>query len=118
MSNKEIVLKWIAALRSGKYIQGKECLNKDDKFCCLGVLCDICGEYEWLPAFLHSPYLSVNSKIDNGCHSFLLPEELKEKLNISDKIQESLTMMNDEYGKTFEEIANYVEKKILPYQSD
>jgi hypothetical protein len=32
---------WIAALRSGKYIQGKEALEKDGCNCCLGVLCRI-----------------------------------------------------------------------------
>lgn len=38
---KEIAEKWIAALRSGKYKQGRACLQKGDQFCCLGVLCDI-----------------------------------------------------------------------------
>jgi hypothetical protein len=38
---KEIKEKWLTALRSGKYIKttGKLCQN--DKYCCLGVLCDI-----------------------------------------------------------------------------
>lgn len=38
--------KWIAALRSGKYVQGKGYLHKITKgkehmFCCLGVLCEV-----------------------------------------------------------------------------
>lgn len=33
---------WLEALRSGKYIQGVSKLrNRDNTFCCLGVLCDI-----------------------------------------------------------------------------
>lgn len=32
---------WVAALRSGKYEQGTSFLNRDNKFCCLGVLCDL-----------------------------------------------------------------------------
>lgn len=38
----EIKAKWVAALRSGEYEQGKGALRTaNDKFCCLGVLCDI-----------------------------------------------------------------------------
>lgn len=37
--------KWLKALRSGKYEQGQECLltrtEEGDKFCCLGVLCNL-----------------------------------------------------------------------------
>ena len=32
---------WIAALRSGAYEQGTEWLEKDGKFCCLGVACNL-----------------------------------------------------------------------------
>lgn len=40
----DILKKWVSALRSGKYKQGKEQLKKlngQPKFCCLGVLCDL-----------------------------------------------------------------------------
>lgn len=39
--NPEIKAKWIAALRSGKYKQGTGQLKQEDRFCCLGVLCDL-----------------------------------------------------------------------------
>ena len=32
---------WLTALRSGEYKQGKHQLRTDNKFCCLGVLCDL-----------------------------------------------------------------------------
>lgn len=36
--NKEIKIKWVTALRSGKYKQGKKALNINNNFfCCLGV---------------------------------------------------------------------------------
>lgn len=39
---KEIADKWVAALRSGKYQQGKNVLSaNENSFCCLGVLCDV-----------------------------------------------------------------------------
>ena len=33
--------KWVAALRSGEYEQGRGCLQMGGKFCCLGVACEI-----------------------------------------------------------------------------
>lgn len=39
--NPEIKEKWIAALESGEYEQGQQCLNDNNKFCCLGVLSDL-----------------------------------------------------------------------------
>lgn len=39
--NPEIKARWVAALRSGEYKQGKNKLCSDGKFCCLGVLCDL-----------------------------------------------------------------------------
>lgn len=43
--NKEVKEKWLTALRSGEYKQGKQRLvvtNSDNqKYCCLGVLCDL-----------------------------------------------------------------------------
>lgn len=37
----EIKKLWIEALNSGKYQQGRTFLHKGDKFCCLGVLCEL-----------------------------------------------------------------------------
>lgn len=37
----EYKARWVEALRSGKYQQGKGRLNGEGKFCCLGVLCDV-----------------------------------------------------------------------------
>lgn len=49
----EIKAKWIEALRSGKYKQGHSHLRQRDKetgeerYCCLGVLCDIVEPNSW-----------------------------------------------------------------------
>lgn len=47
--NPDVKAQWVAALRSGKYKQGKSQLKswKGDEFCCWGVLCDISGLAEW-----------------------------------------------------------------------
>ena len=41
----ELKKKWIEALRSGKYKQGKNRLHRaeDNSYCCLGVLCEVAG---------------------------------------------------------------------------
>jgi len=39
--NKTIKKKWVKALRSGEYKQGRNWLRKGDRFCCLGILCDL-----------------------------------------------------------------------------
>ncbi len=39
--NPDIKAQWVAALRSGKYQQGDSALKADNKFCCLGVLCEL-----------------------------------------------------------------------------
>ena len=46
----EVKIKWLTALRSGEYKQGKGQLCNDGRFCCLGVLTDIAvkeGIGEW-----------------------------------------------------------------------
>lgn len=35
--------KWVEALRSGKYEQGRGQLFDDGKYCCLGVFCQVAG---------------------------------------------------------------------------
>lgn len=37
----EVKAKWVEALRSGKYKQGRYNLHYKDTYCCLGVLCEV-----------------------------------------------------------------------------
>ena len=43
--NQDIKKIWVDELRSGKYKQGRTRLKQGDKFCCLGVLCEIAKEF-------------------------------------------------------------------------
>lgn len=103
--------KWLVALRSGEYKQGRFDLRVgSNKFCCLGVLCDISGLGEWVK----NAYL--------GCTG-TLPTEV---CNWAGLIASSpgfhgegecdawhrktrLTALNDE-GMGFDEIADVIEK--------
>lgn len=40
---------WVAALRSGAYLQTRRVLRNQAGFCCLGVACDISGIGHWTP---------------------------------------------------------------------
>jgi hypothetical protein len=37
----DVKAKWVAALRSGNYEQGYHLLKYDNRYCCLGVFCEI-----------------------------------------------------------------------------
>jgi hypothetical protein len=44
---RRILNEWIPALRSGDYEQAKGSLAKCDRYCCLGVMCDIVFPHNW-----------------------------------------------------------------------
>ena len=111
--NEEVKVKWIEALKSGQYEQGKRRLRTGDKFCCLGVLCDLHAietGRAWEEEKYRGAYLG---KTD------YLPSEVKEwaELISNDPMvgvghdQVNLSIINDN-GKTFEEIANIIEKDL------
>ena len=53
MVNKENMTKWIAALRSGEFMQGKGTLRSGVAYCCLGVACEVfrreTANGDWFP---------------------------------------------------------------------
>lgn len=59
--NPEIKAKWVSALRSGEYQQGKMLLRPtENTYCCLGVLCDIATKS------LDNTYWGKSSEHGNG----------------------------------------------------
>jgi hypothetical protein len=99
----EIAMKWVEALRSGNYKQGQYYIKNNDKFCCLGVLCDISKQGEWKEGH----YLNNDE---------YLPEEVMEWAGMKSssgcfnvKSGRNLSKLNDN-GMTFEEIADIIEK--------
>jgi len=104
--NKNWADRWVDALRSGKYQQTTGTLHNGKGYCCLGVLCDVVGEeFVRVGTF----YLCLGSKAtlpDNICKMV----DLKYDLGEYDWGQHSLASDNDG-GATFEEIANFIEKR-------
>jgi len=107
---KEVIKKkWVAALRSGEYKQGQRQLhNADgDKFCCLGVLCDLAAKEGIVKRTLSAHggfYLYDN-------YDGFLPPSVRNWAQIdpsSDQVP-CLVYLNDR-GDSFDTIANVIEK--------
>lgn len=110
MMDLEWKVKWVDALRSGKYEQGRFSLRTvDDMFCCLGVLCDLVDPGDWR--------MDGSSAIDGiythggGCHSGVPSRSVTEQVELNRVALDDLTNMNDR-GRTFSEIADYIEENL------
>lgn len=115
----EIKQQWIAALRSDEFKQGREVLRSDDKFCCLGVLCDLHRKanpiYDWIKADNDEDYI-----YSPGLEQFELPRVVMDWAGLkysnpptphrefNGKVYQSLAELNDA-GATFAEIADIIE---------
>lgn len=122
--NAELKAKWLAALRSGDYTQVSEVLHLLDQdgcttvgHCCLGVLCVVAAE----------PAKDMNSRgdaeLDTENHGmvpvkfygdndgFLLSARQQQRFGLKDGVAMTLAQMNDD-GKTFAEIADFIEENI------
>lgn len=108
---KDIKDKWIAALRSGKYEQGQNNLRSvDDKFCCLGVLCDIIDNSKW-ETFEKANSAKKQYPYTYNGYSGVLSYEMTKELKFKNTETKTLIIMNDS-GKTFAEIADYIEANL------
>ncbi|SRR6266851_385778 len=101
--NADIKEKWVAALRSGKYQQTREgYLQKDGRFCCLGVLCDLLDPAKW--ATEHG-----DTRWDGNIS--MLPGHVSERTAIAAHIPSELITMNDT-DQSFAEIADWIETNL------
>jgi hypothetical protein len=105
-----------AALRSGKYSQGRQVLYSGSTYCCLGVACDISKLGKWKPIPYSDGNISYKTETDSGIA--MLPSEVREYYGFSDiggrfwlpKGDEcSLWECNDGLELTFEQIADILD---------
>ncbi len=106
--NKEIKEKWVGALRSHTYKQGKNVLRDgDNKFCCLGVLCDVVDPAQWRKTKHYSREdFSYYGEICT------LPLTISKEYGISRDLVNQLIGLNDFEHASFEEIADYIEENL------
>lgn len=93
---------WCRRLRSGDYKQGRDCLRTiKDRYCCLGVLCDVIDTTKWSKHNFAEKYM-FDGEIA------LLPDE-----SILDAdTQCQLTHFNDVDQWNFDGIADWIEQNI------
>ncbi len=109
----EIAEQWAAALRSDEYKQGYGQLRNNDKFCCLGVLCN-------LHAQAH-PNIAARQKYSNRyiSQAYELPPEVVNWAGMSSNLgryvlnpndPRTLALDNDHHKKPFDQLADIIER--------
>lgn len=111
--DKRLKKKWVKALRSGEYEQGRGHLCRDGKYCCLGVLCVVAGETR------HDYYdpgrglrISRFGPFASCASTFTLTNEQLDRFRLPRESLPVLMRMNDDRNWSFNAIANYIEKHL------
>lgn len=110
--------KWLEALRSGKYQQGRGGLRDENNcFCCLGVLMDIVDPTKWSPKAENQVESFHRAFYTYGDHEVEMPlDEKLDRLGINPSgAATQLACMNDgEDGdpQDFEAIAEWIEANL------
>lgn len=126
--NKQAAMKWIKALRSGRYKQGSNHLRRRNNkgelnYCCLGVLCNMIAPKKWKPdgrgSFAIGGYQSIitdsiGCKVDlKSSNGEFLPHQVKWPASIPPELRpwrdSALVDLNDIYCLTFNQIADFIE---------
>lgn len=113
--NAALGRKWIAALRSGEYKQGhgqlRRRLHSGDCHCVMGVLCELSPLFAYWGEY-STPVLHGDRDYGQRSCAFL-PCEISEADGLTREQCLQLTRMNDKDGKTFLELADYIEQNLL-----
>ena len=108
--------KWVDALRSGEYLQGKGCLRRRTSYCCLGVLTDLAiregaVKGDWRPFGMGGGYESGDDYPEVTASA--LPLEVQVATGVVGEYPRAgewtLAAWNDT-GSTFPEIADLIEE--------
>lgn len=129
--NKENIAKWVQALRSGEFLQGKGRLCKIEttadgqplrRYCCLGVACEVAMENG-----VELPKMVSDGTVSYGGSLGHLPIEVQRWLGIAFEdpqvtlspngvdypVKYGLVHVNDHLELTFAQIADAIEAKYL-----
>lgn len=111
---KSVAIKWVKALRSGKYKKGIGSLNRisDNSYCCLGVLCDISKKGKWTPegSYCIGPGWYYDIFLPKSVANWAGMTNAEGGLSAGYRGVRSLVNLNDHVAKSFKMIANYIEK--------
>lgn len=110
---------WVKALRSGEYKQAQGALvrygKKHDTFCCLGVAFNMLAEKTDRYYWDESGTACSKTDFQNDCIARVAPNWMGKWLLGDDakgyERENTLVDMNDR-GRSFKEIANYIEREL------
>lgn len=98
---------WTDALRSDEYEQGRGCLNRNDRLCCLGVLYEVLIENDVTPIKKSEP--DLRGRVEYNGEDASLDYNVAGLVGIDEAACERLIAMNDKFKSSFEEIADYID---------
>jgi hypothetical protein len=106
MMDPDLKKKWVKALRSGRYLQQSSTLyfhtvTGEDRFCCLGVLCNIVQ-----PEFDHDVFVTEGGSVMGYPRS-----EVYSRAGLKIGEMKMLAAMNDR-GASFRVIADVIENQL------
>lgn len=109
---------WLEALRSGEFKQGFSTLRRRGEdgyhFCCLGVACTAWKHAQLGDGFVVEELFDGSMEVLVGeiAESGELPDEALDEVGLTSDEQSLLLTMNDHEGKSFPEIADYIEANL------
>lgn len=112
--DKELKDKWVKALRSGYYKQTTGILCRGGSHCCLGVLCELLKMKRYPikePRDDDTYSYSSDGRDTTECIGELSGAVLA-RIELDVKNMSRLIHMNDVEGKSFGEIADYIEENL------
>lgn len=112
--NPEVKEKWLEALRSGEYKQGRTMLKQGQspdnlKYCCIGVLCELAAKDGVIDNSVKSSFDPIYSFNEKEC---LIPDEVARWAGLKTLRTTSgstLYQLND-FGKSFSDISDVIEE--------
>lgn len=121
MPNLENIRKWVDALRSGEYYQGRDQLrSRQDTYCCLGVACEVAmrNNVELEVTYYDYEYRYNNERYGLPCPVLdWLGLDVRDNNPVvgTDTDETTIRAMNanDDLGLSFAEIAVLLERRYL-----
>lgn len=123
MTNKQRVALLVDALRSGKYEQTSGTLKHENRYCCLGVACELFRlenpAYQWIPSQSgYDIFIDSNATMPLTVYSWYgftepNPQLRKYPPTEDDGMSEWSMAGRNDFGATFNEIADALEMEYL-----
>lgn len=119
--DKDVKSLWIRALESGEYDKADYYLRVGDSFCALGVLCDLYNKQTGISWYYFGGPKIKRKKharvYEDRVYSFLgsikiLHPLVREWADISLTEIADIAKRNDELGRTFRQIASYIQRSL------